>query len=74
MIVIYTQDETRIYNSAEEARSPLMATYGDKLGMRAYEAAIHGKAFRANGGPLVKVVSAEEAQKIREREAVIGMI
>ena len=74
MIVIYTQDETRIYNNAEEARGPLIEVYGEKLGLRAYEAAIHGKAYRENGGALVKVVSAKEAQMIREREVAIGMM
>ena len=74
MIVIYTQDKTRIYNSAKEARGPLIGIYGDKLGSRAYEAAIQGKAYRENGDPLVKVVNAEEARQIREREVAIGMM
>ena len=74
MIIIYTQDETRIYNNAEEVRGPLIEVYGEKLGLRAYKATIHGKDYRENGGPLVRVVSEEEAKAIREKEIAIGMM
>lgn len=45
--------------------------------MEAYVAvkdARNGTTYRKNGGPLIRVVTEEEAVKIREKEAAIGMM
>ncbi len=77
MIVIYTQDETFIRNDADTAKNVLFSVYGDKLGAEAYAAvknARNGVSYRKNGGPLVKVVSKEQAAVIREKETAAGMM
>ena len=77
MIVIYTQDETIIKNDADAAKGDLVRVYGEKLAAEAYKEVRNGcvgAAYRKHGGPLVKVVSKEDAELIREREAKIGMI
>ena len=77
MIAIFTQDETIIKNDADTAKGDLVRVYGEKLGTEAYKAVKGGRigaAYRKYGGPLVKVVSKEEAELIREREVKIGMI
>ena len=77
MIVIYTQDETIIKNDADAAKEDLVRVYGEKLGAEAYKAVKGGRpgaAYRKYGGPLVKVVSKEEAELIREREVKIEML
>lgn len=77
MIVIYTPDETIIKNDADAAKGDLVRVYGEKLATEAYKVVRNGRvgaAYRKYGGPLVKVVSKEDAELIREREAKIGMI
>ena len=77
MIVIYTQDETFIRKDADAAKGILMSVYGEKLGMEAYNAvknARDGKSYRKNGGPLVRVVSKEQAATIRDKETAIGLM
>ena len=77
MIVIYTQDNTIIRDNADAARGDLISLYGEKLGTEAYVAVKNGRigaAYRKYGGPLVKVVSSEDAAWIREKETVIGMM
>ena len=77
MIVIYTQDNTYIRNNADDAKSVLFSVYGEKLGGEAYAAvkdARTGTSYRKHGGPLVRVVTAEQAEEIREKEAAIGMM
>ena len=77
MIVIYTQDETIIKKDANAAKGDLVRVYGEKLGVEAYKAVKDGRpgsAYRKYGGPLVKVVSKEEAELIREREVKIDMV
>lgn len=77
MIIIYTQDETFIRKDADAAKGVLTSVYGEKLGAEAYTAvknAREGASFRKNGGPLVRVVSKEEATEIREKEIAIGMM
>ena len=77
MIVIYTQDNTIIRENADAARGDLISLYGEKLGAEAYAAVRNGRngaAYRKYGGPLVKVVSEEEAEIIRTKEESIGMI
>lgn len=77
VIVIYTQDETIIRDSADAAKADLISVYGDKLGAEAYKAvnkAPNGASFRKNGGPLVLVVDKEKAEWIREKETTIGMM
>lgn len=77
MIVIYTQEKTYIKNDADAAKSDLLDIYGEKLGEEAYRTvnkARIGTAFRKNGGPLVRVVSKEDAAEIREKETAIGMM
>lgn len=77
MIIIYTQDETIIRKDADAAKGVLASVYGEKLGAEAYAAvknAREGTSYRKNGGPLVRVVSKEEAAEIREKETAIGMM
>ena len=77
MIVIYTQDNTIIRENIEEARADLIGLYGEKLGTEAYIKLKNcriGYSYRKNGGPLVKVVTKEQATKICEEERAIGMI
>ena len=77
MIIIYTQDETYIRNDADSAKEVLLTVYGEKLGSEAYAAvkdAGNGTTYRKNGGPLIRVVTMEEAVKIREKETAIGMM
>ena len=77
MIVIYTQDETIIRNDADAAKKDLFSVYGEKLGTEAYAAvknAREGASYRKNGGPLVRVVSREKAEWIREKETAIGLM
>ena len=77
MVVIYTQDETFIRKDADSAKGILMSIYGDKLGAEAYSAvkdAREGTSYRKHGGPLVRVVTKEQATEIREKETAIGMM
>ncbi len=77
MIVIYTQDKTLIRKDAKEARSDLVSVYGEKLGLEAYATikdARTGVSYRKNGGPLVRVVTREQAKIIKDKESAIGMI
>ena len=77
MIVIYTQDNTIIRENADAAQGDLISLYGEKLGAEAYAAVRNGRngaAYRKYGGPLVKVVSEEDAGKIRDKEEKIGML
>lgn len=77
MVVIYTQDNTIIRSDADAARKDLISLYGEKLGSEAYAVVRNGRngtAYRKYGGPLVKVVSREDALVIRDKEAIIGMI
>lgn len=77
MIVIYTQDETIIKDSADAAKNDLIRVYGEKIGAEAYAAVRDGrpgKAYRKNGGPLVRVVSEEDAVMIRSKESLAGMM
>ena len=75
MIVIYTQDNTIIRENADSARKDLIDLYGEKLGTEAYAAVKNGRigaSYRKYGGPLVKVVSSEDAAWIREKETAAG--
>lgn len=77
MIVIYTQDNTIIRENAEAARGDFISLYGEKLGAEAYAAVRNGRvgaAYRKYGGPLVKVVSEEDAAIIRSKEITAGMM
>lgn len=77
MIVIYTQDETIIKDSADAAKNDLIRLYGEKLGEEAYTAVKDGRAgaaYRKYGGPLVRVVNREDAEAIRKKEIVIGLM
>lgn len=77
MIVVYTQDRTYIRNDADAAKDVLVSAYGEKLGTEAYTAvkdARPGASYRKHGGPLVRVVSEEQAAEIREKEAAVGMM
>lgn len=77
MIVIYTQDETIIKNDAEDAKSVLISIYGEKLGTEAYKAMKYapiGSSYRKNGGPLVRVISNDQATVVKEKEESIGMM
>lgn len=77
MIIIYTQDKTIIRNDADAARRDFISLYGEKLGAEAYKAVKSGRTgatYRKYGGPLVKVVSREDAETINGREAMIGML
>lgn len=77
MIVIYTQDKTFIHKDADSAKASIIGLYGEKLGFEAYSAVNKkrtGTMYRKHGGPLIKVVSCEEAERIRMKETAIGMI
>lgn len=77
MIVIYTQDNTIIKSDANAAREDLISLYGEKLGAEAYAAVKNGRigaAYRKYGGPLVKIVSKEDAKTIKNKEISIGMM
>ena len=77
MIVVYTQDGTYIRNDADAAKDVLASVYGEKLGTEAYTAvkdARSGASYRRHGGPLVRVVTEEQAEEIREKEAAAGMM
>ena len=77
MIVIYTQDKTIISKDADSARADLIDVYGEKLGAEAYAAVKNGRigaSYRKYGGPLVKVVSREDAELIQRKETAIGMM
>ncbi len=74
MIVIYTQDATYIRDDADAAKSVLVSVYGEKLGGEAYVAvkdAQVGASYRKYGGPLIRVVTEEQVEKIRKKEATI---
>ncbi len=77
MIVIYTQDNTIIRENADAAMEDLINLYGEKFGAEAYVAVKNGRygsAYRKYGGPLVKVVSKEDAEMIRTKEIRAGMM
>lgn len=77
MIIIYTQDETFIRKDADAAKGVLTSVYGEKLGAEAYSTvknAREGTLYQKNGGPLVRVVTKEQAAEIREKETAIGMM
>ena len=77
VIVIYTQDATYIRDDADAAKSVLVSVYGEKLGEEAYTAMTYvreGVTYRKYGGPLIRVVTEEQAEEIREKEAAIGMM
>ena len=76
MIVIYTQDETIIRDSADAAKYDLIRLYGEKLGTEAYAAVREGRlgtAYRKYGGPLVKVIDCKEGIAIRDKEKSVDM-
>ena len=77
MIVIYTQDNTIIRENADAARGDLISLYGEKIGAEAYAAVRNGRVgatYRKYGGPLVKVVSREDAELIKTKEIAVGMM
>ena len=77
MIIVYTQDKTYFCKDGNEAKDILAYVYGDKLGTEAYnfvDKAPLGTTYRKNGGPLVRIVTKEQAEKIREKEKAIGML
>ena len=77
MIIIYTQDNTIIRNDADAAKGDLIRLYGEKLGAEAYDTVRNGRigaAYRKYGGPLVKVISREDAEVIRKKEIEVGMV
>ena len=77
MIVVYTQDGTYIRKDADTAKDVLVSVYGEKLGTEAYTAiksARSGASYRRHGGPLVRVVTEEQAAEICEKEAAAEML
>lgn len=77
MVVIYTQDGTLIHRDADSAKEDLLRLYGKKFGIEAYNAVMGGRAgtlYRKYGGPLIKVVTAEEAGKTAALERRAGMM
>lgn len=77
MIVIYTQDNTLIKASADDAKADLISLYGKKLGEEAYNVVkrgIDGISYRKYGGPLVRVVGKKKISVIKSKEAQIGML
>lgn len=76
MVVIYTQEKTIIRKDAEAARDELIGLYGEKFGTEAYRTVKSGSvgtSYRRYGGPLVKVISNENAEIIKEKESAIGI-
>ena len=74
MIVIYTQNGTYIRTDADTAKCVLISVYGEKLGEEAYVAvkdARVGASYRKYGGPLIRVVTEEQVEEIRIKEAAI---
>lgn len=77
MIVIYTQEKTYIKEDINQAQSILIDVYGKKLGEEAYITLANapiGASYRKHGGPLIKVVDAQEASFIRKKETEAGMM
>ena len=77
MVVVYTQEETIIKESADAVKNDLIRLYGEKLGIEAYAAVKNGRngtTYRKYGGPLIKVVTKEQALVINEKETAIGMM
>lgn len=77
MIVVYTQEGTYIRNDADAAKDVLVSVYGEKLGTEAYTAvkdAQPGASYRRHGGPLVRVVSEEQAAGIQKKELSAGIM
>lgn len=77
MLVIYTQDATYIKSDVIDAYETMVEVYGEKLANEAYDKlkdAPVGFSFRKNGGPLIKLVSKQDAVVIRQKEQEIGML
>lgn len=77
MVVIYTQDGTLIHRDADSAKKRFLRLYGRKFGIEAYNAVMGGRAgtsYRKYGGPLIRVVTAEEAGKTAVLERRAGML
>lgn len=77
MIIIYAQDKTYIRNDADAAKDVFISVYGEKIGKEAYSTMINAKtgmSYRKNGGPLIQIVTKEDAAVIREKETAIGMM
>lgn len=77
MVVIYTQDFCCIKNSIKDAKSIIYELYGEELGAEAFASLKSeriGSSYRKSGGPLIKIVSKEEAGKIKTKETEIGML
>ena len=77
MIVIYTQDRTSIYEDIKAAETDIIGLYGAKFGTEACRILRDGRpgaSFRRHGGPLIRIVSREEAEWVREKEKKAGML
>lgn len=77
MIVVYSQDRTYIAKDADSAKDILVLLYGSKLGREAYETvkgARVGVSYRKNGGPLVRVVTQENAMEVQRKESAVGLM
>ena len=77
MIIIYSQDETIVRADVMAARDDMIRIYGKKLGEKAFatlKAAPVGTSYRKNGGPLIRLVSDDDAEKIISKEESIGML
>lgn len=77
MIVIYTQDRTSIYEDVKTAEADIMELYGTKFGTEACSILKDGRpgsSFRRHGGPLIRTVSREEADWIKEKEKKADML
>lgn len=77
MIVIYTQDNTIIRNDVDSAREDLIYLYGEKLGNEAYTVVKNGRigtSYRKYGGPLVKVITKEEAEFVETKEQLVNSL
>lgn len=77
MVVIYAQEGTYLRSDMLDALDVLDEVYGPKLAQDAYNKlkdAPVGFSFRKNGGALVKIVSKQQAEEIRQKERAIGML
>ena len=71
MVVIYTQDFTKVFKTLEDARDCIFDVYGEKIGTETYKAVARGKSFRQYGGALIENVTAERARWIIEKERTL---
>lgn len=77
MVAIFTGDATYIKSDIDEAFDTFVEVYGSKLADEAYNKlknAPLGFSYRKNGGPLIKIISKEDANIIKDKERSLGRL